>query len=105
MVTLTVRPWTNDSGPVGLVEVILTLPAAARVSHELPEGFRYWRGDLVQTRDRLAWSGSTGGEVRWYLFREPGVTFPVVLEVQIDDQVLAVDLQPAAPATTSTVLE
>lgn len=104
-VTLAARPWTNDRAPVGLVEVTLSLPAAAQVSHQPPAGFRYWRGDLLQTRQGLGWSGAEGGEVRWYLFREPGAVLPATLEVTVDGQRLAVELQPATPTTVSAVLE
>ena len=105
MLTLAARPWTNDRAPVGLVEVTLSLPAAALVSHQPPAGFRYWRGDLLQTRQGLGWSGAGGGEVRWYLFREPGAVVPATLEVTVDGQRLAIELQPATPATVSAVLE
>lgn len=112
-VTLAARPWTNDRAPVGLVEVTLSLPAAAQarsersrtVSHQPPAGFRYWRGDLLQTRQGLGWSGAEGGEVRWYLFREPGAVLPATLEVMVDGQGLAIELQPATPAAVSAVLE
>jgi hypothetical protein len=119
-ITLSTRPWTDDRAPVGLVEVTLSLPAGARVSHQPPPGFRYWAGDLVQTRQGFAWSpsgspttrqgqsgagGASGGEVRWYLFREAGTTVPVTLEVTVGGQTLAVTLQAAAPATTSVPLE
>jgi len=105
VLTLSVRPWTDDSGPVGLVEVTLSLPAGGQVSHEPPPGFRYWRGDLLQTRQGLAWSGASGAEVRWYLLREPGAALPAILEVKVNDQVLAVTLQPATPAMTSVPME
>jgi len=105
MLVLSVCPWTDDSGPVGLVEVTLSLPAGARVTHQPPAGFRYWRGDLLQTRQGLAWSGAAGAEVQWYLLREPGVTFPATLGVTVNGQVLAVTLQPATPATTSALVE
>ena len=105
MLVLSVCPWTDDSGPVGLVEVALSLPAGAQVTHQPPPGFRYWRGDLLQTRQGLAWSGASGAEVRWYLLREPGVTLPATLEVTVNGQVLAVTLQPATPATTSALVE
>jgi hypothetical protein len=105
MFTLSARPWTDDSGPVGLVEVTLFLPAGAQVNHEPPAGFRYWRGDLLQTRQGLAWSGASGAEVRWYLLREPGAALPVTLEVKVNDQVLAITLQPATPAMTSVPIE
>jgi len=118
VITLSVRPWTDDSGPVGIVEVILSLPAARgavppervegrsrTVSHEPPAGFRYWRGDLLQTRQGLAWSGASGAEVRWYLLREPGAALPATLEVRVNNQVLAVALQPATPAMTSVPME
>lgn len=105
MLTLAVRPWTNDRAPVGLVEVTLSLPAAAQVSHQPPTGFRYWRGDLLQTRQGLGWSGAEGGEVRWYLLREPGAVLPATLEVTVDGQRLAIELQPATPAAVSAVLE
>ena len=112
-VILSARPWTDDSGPVSLVEVTLSLPAGAQargersrtVRHDLPPGFRYWRGDLLQTRQGLGWSGSEPGEVRWYLLREPDVVFPVTLEVTVNGQVLAVTLQPATPVTTSVSVE
>jgi hypothetical protein len=113
VLTLSVRPWTDDSGPVGMVEVILSLPAGAQargepnrtMSHEPPPGFRYWRGDLLQTRQGLAWSGASGAEVRWYLLRGPGAALPAILEVRVNDQVLAVTLQPATPAMTSIPME
>jgi hypothetical protein len=105
VLTLSVRSWTDDSGPVGLVEVTLSLPAGGQVSHEPPPGFRYWRGDLLQTRQGLAWSGASGAEVRWYLLREPGAALPATLEVKVNDQVLAVTLQPATPAMTSVPME
>jgi hypothetical protein len=113
VITLSVRPWTDDSGPVGMVEVILSLPAGAQardesnrtVSHEPPAGFRYWRGDLLQTRQGLAWSGDSGAEVRWYLLREPDAALPATLEVRANDQVLTVTLQPATPAMTSVPIE
>ncbi len=105
MLTLAARPWTNDRAPVGLVEVTLSLPAAAQVSHQPPPGFRYWRGDLLQTRQGLGWSGADGGEVRWYLFREPGAVLTATLEVTVNGQRLTIDLQPATPATVSAVLE
>jgi len=105
MLTLAARPWTNDRAPVGLVEVTLSLPAAAQVSHQPPVGFRYWRGDLLQTRQGLGWSGAEGGEVRWYLFRGPGAVLPATLEVTVDGQRLAIELQPATPAAVSVVLE
>lgn len=105
VLTLSVRPWTDDSGPVGLVEVILSLPASGRVGHEPPPGFRYWRGDLLQTRQGLAWSGDSETEVRWYLLREPGATLPMTLEVTVNDQVLTVTLNPATPATTTAPVE
>jgi hypothetical protein len=121
VISLSVRPWTDDSGPVGMVEVILSLPAGAQargevppervegrsrtVSHEPPAGFRYWRGDLLQTRQGLAWSGASGAEVHWYLLREPDAALPATLEVRVDDQVLAVTLQPATPAMTSVPMK
>ena len=113
VVTLSVRSWTNDRAPVGMVEVTLSLPAAARVSHQPPPGYRYWRGNLVQTRRGLAWTGSGPGQVRWYLLREPGAVFPTTLEVTVSDQrkgsgtpqTLAINLQPATPATVSAVLD
>lgn len=104
-VTLAARPWTGDRAPVGLVEVTLSLPARARVSHQPPQGFRYWTGDLVQTRQGFAWNGTSGEEVHWFLFREPGATLPVTLEVTVDGQVLAVTLEAAAPATATVPLE
>jgi len=104
-VSLSVRPWTDDSGPVGLVEVTLSLPAGAMVSHEPPAGFRYWRGDLLQTRQGLGWSGSEPGTVRWYLLREPGTTLPATLEVTVSGQPLAVSLEAGTPATTSAPVE
>jgi hypothetical protein len=127
VVTLAVRPWTDDSAPVGLLEVTLSLPAAAQVSFQPPPGFRYWRGDLLPTRQGLrstasfaaTWSGSSPGEVRWYLLREPGATFPATLEVTVNShrigsgsseaflgtpQKLTLVLQPATPATVSAVL-
>ena len=113
LLNLSARPWTDDSGPVGLVEVILSLPAGGQargesnrtVSHEPPSGFRYWRGDLLQTRQGLAWSGAAEAEVRWYLLREPGVTLPATLEVTVNGQVLAVSLQPGMPTATSVPVE
>jgi len=113
VLTLSARPWTDDSGPVGLVEVILSLPAGLHargesnrtVSHAPPPCFRYWRGDLLQTRQGLAWSGNSEAEVRWYLLREPGATLPATLEVRVDGQVLAVSLHPATPAATSAPVE
>jgi hypothetical protein len=121
VLTLSVHPWTDDSGPVGLVEVTLSLPDGGQargevrpervegpgrtVSHEPPPGFRYWRGDLLQTRQWLAWSGASASKVRWYLLREPGVTFPATLAVTVNGQVVAVTLQPATPATTSALVE
>jgi hypothetical protein len=105
VLTLSVRPWTDDSGPIGLVEVILSLPAGAQVSHEPPPGFRYWRGDLIQTRQGLGWSGSDPGELHWYLLREPGATLPATLEVTVDGRTLTITLQPATPATTSVPVE
>jgi hypothetical protein len=105
VVTLSVRPWTDDRAPVGMVEVTLSLPAAAQVSFRLPPGFRYWRGDLLQTRQGLGWSGSDPGEVRWYLLREPGATLPATLEVTANGRTLTITLQPATPATTSVPLE
>ncbi len=105
MLTLSARPWTDDSGPVGLVEVTLSLPAGGQASHEPPPGFRYWRGDLLHTRQGLAWSGALASQVRWYLLREPGAAFPATLEVTVNGQVLAVTLQPATPATTSVPAE
>lgn len=119
-ITLATRPWTGDRAPVGLVEVTLSLPAGARLSHLPPPGFRYWSGDLVQTRQGFAWSpsgslrtrqgrseagGASGGEVRWLLFREPGTTLPAKLEVTVDGQVLAVALQATVPATATVPLE
>ena len=105
MLTLSARPWTDDSGPVGLVEVTLSLPAGGQVNHEPPPGFRYWRGDLLQTRQGLAWSGASEAEVRWYLLRESGATLPATLEVRVNGQVLAVSLEPATPAATSVPVE
>ena len=105
MFTLSVRPWTDDSGPVGLVEVTLSLPEGGQVSHEPPTGFRYWRGDLLQTRQGLAWSGNSEAEVRWYLLHEPGATLPATLEVRVNGQVLAVSLELATPAATSVPVE
>ena len=105
VLTLSARPWTDDSGPVGLVEVTLSLPEGGQVNHELPPGFRYWRGDLLQTRQGLAWSGASEAEVRWYLLREPGAVLPATLEVKVNGQVLAVTLQPAMPAATSVPVE
>jgi len=105
VLALSVRPWTDDSGPVGLLEVTLSLPTGGQVSHEPPAGFRYWRGDLLQTRQGLAWSGDSGAEVRWYLLREPDAALPATLEVRANDQVLAVTLQPATPAMTSVPME
>lgn len=105
LTTLSVQPWTDDSGPVGLVEVVLTLPAGGRVSHEPPPGFRYWRGDLLQTRQGFAWNGSDAGEVRWYLLRTPGATLPATLEVGVNDRSLVLTLQPGMPATTSLPVE
>lgn len=110
--TLSVRPWTDDQTPVGLVEVILSLPPSAQtrtVSHDLPPGFRYWRGDLLQTRQNLwstasfamGWSGLGPAEVRWYLLREPGAILPATLAVTVDGQTLTVILQPATPAMIS----
>ena len=104
-VTLAARPWTNDRAPVGLVEVTLSLPAAAQVSHQPPPGFRYWRGDLLPTHGGLGWSAASAGEARWYLFREPGVDVQATLEVMVNGQRLAVDLQPATPVTVSVVSE
>lgn len=103
VVTLSVRPWTDDRAPVGMVEVTLSLPAAAQVRFQPPPGFRYWRGDLLQTRQELGWAGT--GEVRWYLLREPGATSLATLEVTVNGQVLAITLQPAAPATISVPVE
>ena len=103
VVTLSVQPWTDDRGPVGLVAVTLSLPTTARVSHEPPPGYRYWRGDLLRTQQDWAWTGS--GEIHWYLFREPGTTFPATLEVVVNDQTLTIDLQPATPATVSVELQ
>jgi len=113
VLTLSARPWTDDSGPVGLVEVTLSLPAGGQargesnrtVSHEPPPGFRFWRGDLLQTRQGLAWSGASEADVRWYLLREPGAAFPAMLEVTVNGQRLTIELQPSIPATVSAVLE
>lgn len=108
VVTLSTRPWTDDRGPVGMVEVNLTLPRDARAGHEPPPGFRYWTGDLVHTRHGLAWTGAGGDgstELRWYLFREPGTTLPTTLEVTVDGHPLSVTLEPGTPATASTPLE
>jgi hypothetical protein len=113
VVTLSVRPWTDDGAPLGMVEVTLSLPAAAQVSHVPPSGFHYWCGDLLQTHEGWGWSGASGGEVRWYLLREPELTLPVTLEVTVSShrkgggapRVLTVTLQPATPATTSVPLE
>ena len=105
VLTLSARPWTDDSGPVGLVEVTLSLPAGGQVNHEPPPCFRYWRGDLLQTRQGLAWSGAAEAEVRWCLLREPGATLPATLEVKVNDQVLTVTLQAATPAATSVPVE
>lgn len=105
VITLSVRPWTDDRGPVGMVEVTLSLPAAAQVSFQPPPGFRYWRGDLLQTRQGLGWAGTRAGEVRWYLLREPGAAFPAILEVMVNGQVLSITLQPATPATISVPVE
>jgi hypothetical protein len=104
VVSLSARPWTGATAPVSMVEVTLVLPAGARVSHHPPAGYRYWCGDLLETRQGLAWSGSRGGEVRWHLFAGPGVTFPARLAVTVDGQELALELQPATPATVSAVL-
>ena len=103
--TLSARPWTDDSGPVGLVEVVLSLPAGARVRHDLPPGFRYWRGDLLETRQGFAWNGAKAGEVRWYLLRTPAATLPATLEVMVNDRSLVLTLQPGTPATTSLPVE
>ena len=105
VLSLSVHPWTDDSGPVGLVEVTLSLPVGGQVSHELPPGFRYWRGDLLQTRQGLAWSGASGAEVRWYLLREPSAALPATLEVTVSGQVVTVTLQPATPAMISAPME
>lgn len=113
IVTLSVRPWTDDCAPVGMTEVTLALPAAAQVTFEPPPGFRYWRGDLLQTRQGLrstssfavTWSGTGSGEVRWYLFREPGAAFPATLEVTVNGRMLTLSLQPATPATVSAALD
>ena len=102
-----IRPVTDPQlrGHVGLVEVTLSLPAGGQVNHEPPPGFRYWRGDLLQTRQGLAWSGASEAEVRWYLLRESGATLPATLEVRVNGQVLAVSLEPATPAATSVPVE
>jgi hypothetical protein len=105
LVSLAVQPWTDDSGPLGLVEVTLSLPAGARLSHEPPPGFRYWRGDLLATRQGLGWSGAESGQVRWYLLREPGAALPASLAVTVNRQTLTVPLLPAAPATTTAPWE
>ena len=105
MLTLSARPWTDDSGPVGLVEVTLSLPAGGQVNHEPPPGFRYWRGDLLPTHGGLGWSAAGAGAARWYLFREPGADVQATLEVTVNGQRLAVDLQPATPVTVSALLE
>jgi hypothetical protein len=105
VLTLSVQPWTDDSGPVGLVEVTLSLPAGGQVNHEPPSGFRYWRGDLLQTRQGLAWSGNSEANVHWYLLREPSAVLPATLEVGVNGQVLAVSLQAAVPAATSVPVE
>ena len=102
---LSVRPWTDDGGPVGLVEVTLSLPASAHVTHEPPPGFRYWRGDLLPTREGWGWSGAGAGEVRWYLLREPDAALPATLEVTVDGQALAVTLEAGVPATASAPVE
>jgi|GEM_PF-1804757 len=104
-VILAAQPWTNDRAPVGLVEVTLSVPAAAQVSHQPPPGFRYWRGDLLPTHGGLGWSAAGAGAARWYLFREPGADVQATLEVTVNGQRLAVDLQPATPVTVSALLE
>ena len=103
VVALSVRPWTDDRAPVGMVEVTLSLPADAQLSFQPPPSFRYWRGDLVQTRQGLGWAGT--GEARWYLLREPGATLPATLAVTVDGRTLTITLQPAMPATTSVPVE
>ena len=119
--TLSARPWSDDSGPVGMVEVALSLPAGARargevppecvegpsrtVGHQPPSGYRYWSGDLVQTRHGLAWTGTAAVELHWTLLREPGATWPSIFEVEVDDQVMRITLEPGSPAATSATLE
>lgn len=104
-ITLSTQPWTDDSGPVGLVEVVLSLPAGGQVSHEPPPGFRYWHGDLLQTRQGWGWNGAGPAEVRWYLLRESGTSLPASLQVTVNGQVLTATLQPGTPATTSASTE
>ena len=104
-VTLTVRPWGDDSGPVGLLEVTLSLPGAARVSHEPPPGYRYWGGDLLPTRANLAWNGAGASQVRWYLLRGPEAVLPATLTVTVDGQALTATLERGAPVTGTLLLE
>jgi hypothetical protein len=119
--TFSASPWTDGSGPLDLVELTLSVPVQAHVGHEVPPGFRYWRGDLLPTRqslpssaigglpssaiEGLAWSGSGPAEVHWFLLREPGTPLPATVEVTVNGRTLALSLQPASPATTSAVLE
>jgi hypothetical protein len=113
VVTLSSWPWTDSSAPVGLVEVTLSLPAGARVSHEPPPGFRYWSGDLMPTRRGLGWTGTAATELHWFLFCEPDATWPAAIEVNINthrqgsgtSQILTLTLERGAPATISSGLE
>jgi hypothetical protein len=103
--TFSARPWTDGSGPVGLIEFTLVLPIAARVNHEPPPGFCYWQGDLLPTRQGLAWTGSGPAEVHWFLFHEPGTAFPATVTVTVNGQTLALALYPGTPATVSAMFE
>lgn len=102
---LSAWPSTSPNAPVGMIEVVLSLPAPARVAFQVPEGLRYWHGDLLQTEYGLAWNGNGPGEAHWYLFREPGADFPLSLEVVVNGQALAVTLERDTSATQGMVLE
>jgi hypothetical protein len=101
---LSAQPWTGGA-PVGLVELTLSAPIAARVAHEPPPGFSYWCGDLLQTRQAYAWTGTGPAEVHWFLLRGPGAAFPATVTVAVDGQALDLPLALDAPTTLSAVLE
>jgi hypothetical protein len=104
LVTFTANPWTGG-GPVDLVELVLSVPEKVHVTHDPPPGFRYWRGDLLPTRQGFAYSSPGPAEIRWFLLREPDAALPATVQVTVDGQPLLLTLAPDTPATASVLLK
>lgn len=102
---LSIWSQTDPGAPVGMIEIALSLPAAARLSFEIPAGLRYWSGDLLQAGEGFAYNSAGPEEVSWFLFREPSVIFPLSLTISLDGRATNIPLRPDTSTTLSIPLD